>query len=487
MQIVMAAVARRRIRAVAPVVVVWPAMMLLAPGSAFAVMNWQQKSPATSPSVRASAPLVWDALHKQVVMFGGFDLAGKLGDTWVWDGTNWTQKSPSTSPSARFGHAMAWDAAHNQVVLFGGKNNTTSLNDTWVWDGSNWTQMSPSSSPSPRENPGVAWDATHNRLVLFGGETNDGQGNFTYFNDTWVWDGANWTQMSPSASPSSRTQVGMAWDAARNQVVAFGGYFSDGFNSTIYNDTWVWDGATWTQKSPVASPPARAWFKMAYDEARSQTVIFGGYNNSDALPTDTWVWDGTNWIQQSPLVSPGGQQGPGMAYDEVHQQVVTFGGQTFTTDINETWIWYDVPSVNITITSAQTAATFSVSGSDCQAGSAYTVPQTLQWGPGSTCTVTFESLVSGGTGVQSVFTGWADDVADNPRTITTPSGDATYTANYKTQYLLSTAVVAAGAGSATGAGSMTRTPRQAWWRRAPQATYLPAGRPRCLRTPLHPL
>ena len=79
----------------------------------------------------------------------------------------------------------------------------------------------------------------------------------------------NWTQKSP-ASPSSRSLHAMAYDAARGQVVLFGGY-GGGFR----NDTWVWDGTTWAQKSPATSPSSRYGHAMAYDAARGQVVLFG--------------------------------------------------------------------------------------------------------------------------------------------------------------------------------------------------------------------
>jgi hypothetical protein len=36
---------------------------------------------------------------------------------------------------------------------------------------------------------------------------------------------------------------------------------------------------------------------MAYDAARSQIVLFGGYSLEDGEVGDTWTWDGTDWTQ----------------------------------------------------------------------------------------------------------------------------------------------------------------------------------------------
>ena len=49
---------------------------------------------------------------------------------------------------------------------------------------------------------------------------------------------------------------------------AYGDLFG-GFNGTAaLNETWTWDGATWTQLSPTTSPSARAGASMAYDPER---------------------------------------------------------------------------------------------------------------------------------------------------------------------------------------------------------------------------
>ena len=53
---------------------------------------------------------------------------------------NWVHRTPTTSPSARSGPSMVYDAAIGEVVLFGGYN-SGGLNDTWTYDGSEWTQL----------------------------------------------------------------------------------------------------------------------------------------------------------------------------------------------------------------------------------------------------------------------------------------------------------------------------------------------------------
>jgi hypothetical protein len=247
---------------------------------------------------------------------------------------NWFQESPAAGPPARDYAALAYDAAQVQVVLFGGAGEPGGVccgyfNDTWVWDGTNWTQEFPADSPSARAAFGMAYDAAQGQVVLFGGSDGINQ-----FNDTWVWNGTNWTQLSPANSPSARAAFVMVYDA-QSQVVLFGGLNGSG----DLNDTWVWNGTNWTQQSPATSPPARSDYDMAYDTVHGQVVLFGGLSGTSFLG-DTWVWDGTTWTQQSPATSPPARAESPMAYDTALSEAVLFGGSNGSgTPLNDTWVW----------------------------------------------------------------------------------------------------------------------------------------------------
>src|SRR5580658_7534741 len=89
---------------------------------------------------------------------------------------DWTRQIPQNFPPARQTHAMAYDSAHGQVVLFGGTNGyggiyitAQALDDTWLWDGSNWTGKTPQTVPPARAGHSMAYDATHGQVVMFGG------------------------------------------------------------------------------------------------------------------------------------------------------------------------------------------------------------------------------------------------------------------------------------------------------------------------------
>jgi hypothetical protein len=242
---------------------------------------------------------------------------------------NWVQRSPSVSPSGFYDSAMVYDPARQVSVLFGGYGGGQWDNQTWEWDGTNWTQRFPATSPSPRVSD-MVYDSFRHVTVLFGGDSQN-----VLLNDTWEWDGNNWTQMSPATSPPNRGGAPMAYDSVRHVTVLFGG----GGNSRNLNDTWEWDGSNWTERHPATSPPARTRFCIAYDSARHRTVLFGGQSDS-TFYNDTWEWDGNNWTQMSPATSPPARSTCSMVYDSARHVMVMFGGNDSIGNLlNDTWEW----------------------------------------------------------------------------------------------------------------------------------------------------
>ena len=175
----------------------------------------------------------------------------------------------------------------------------------------------------------MAFDPGTGQLILFGGTGTTGA-----LADTWTWNGITWTQLHPAASPTARANASMAYDPGTGQLVLFGGADASGSQA----DTWTWNGTTWTQQSPGTSPGARISGAMAYDPATGQLVLFGGTGTTGAL-ADTWTWNGTTWAPQSPGTSPTARAGASMAYDPATGQLVLFGGSDASGPEADTWNW----------------------------------------------------------------------------------------------------------------------------------------------------
>ena len=64
-----------------------------------------------------------------------------------------------------------------------------------------------------------------------------------------------WTQASTSNAPSARYSHGMVYDSTRGVTVLFGGVAISAGNQ---NDTWEWNGQSWTQMQVNDTPPVHS-------------------------------------------------------------------------------------------------------------------------------------------------------------------------------------------------------------------------------------
>ncbi|MFO1077210.1 MAG: kelch repeat-containing protein [Planctomycetota bacterium] len=342
---------------------------------------WTAVSQALRPSPRLSPAMALDPTRGRVVLFGGRSGSNVLGDTWEWDGASWTQRAPAMAPSARAA-AMAFDPARQRVVVLGGLDaGYAQRPDTWEWDGATWTPsgnlpqaMAPLAcndgaavvigtskgelwrrsgtgwnvlfaDPRPVASGGaVAWDPTRGELllaeafgsgrtmawngswqvrstggpspridaalaplgtdmVLFGGLDVSYLPLYAMYDQTWRWNGQSWTQAMPAHAPSPR--YGHAMVATGGTILLFGGVATTG----LAGDTWRYDGVDWTELQPIASPSPRTRPALAYDATRQRAVLFGGLVQSTPM-ADTWEWDGQNWIVFSPTNQPFGGSWP---------------------------------------------------------------------------------------------------------------------------------------------------------------------------------
>src|SRR5438876_7586913 len=119
-----------------------------------------------------------------------------------------------------------------------------------------------------------------------------------------------WAERLPATSPPGTAYGQVAFDAARSQVVMFGGNTEGGYTAA----TWTWDGSTWAQQHPAQAPAPRVGHAFAYDPLRREIVLFGGIESETAL-ADTWTWDGTDWARRTPAASPPARYGAAMAFD----------------------------------------------------------------------------------------------------------------------------------------------------------------------------
>jgi hypothetical protein len=280
---------------------------------------------------------------------------------------------------------MTDDPASGDPVLFGGSNGSSYLNDTWTWDGTNWTEQTPATSPPARA--GATMEYFDGQVVLFGGYNGT-----SYLNDTWVWDGTTWTEQS-GTNPPARAYASMAEDTGyargTGALVLFGGY-----NGTHYlGDTWIYTATGWSQQSPVTSPSARADAAMAYNGSLAEPTLFGGYNGSSTLG-DTWEYSGTDWVEQTPSAVPPARADAAMTDNSTDGQLLLFGGLSTTATssvLDDTWAFYSAPDAptGVTATAGNAQATVTMNAVPFYGDGGYTITSyTVTSSGGQTCTVT---------------------------------------------------------------------------------------------------
>ena len=199
---------------------------------------------------------------------------------------NWTTLSPTSSPQACQGRSMAYDPAVRGVILWDSCGTRPS---TWEFQRGNWTKLSTARQPDVGGLATMAYDVKDRYLVLFGGYRGTVTTNYTMTTttaSTWKFQNGSWSNISPVVSPPARGEAAMTYDTRDGYIVLFGGAFyysnSTGIPATIYrplNDTWTFSNGSWTN---ITRNSARAPLpllppaaSMSYDAKDRYVLLLG--------------------------------------------------------------------------------------------------------------------------------------------------------------------------------------------------------------------
>lgn len=286
-------------------------------------LGWIQIFPATVPPARSGHAMVYDSNRRQVILFGGIQSGTFLGDTWRYRNRNWTALAPPSSPPARTQAGMAFDPIRDRVVLHGGVDAGGARRDTWEFDGTIWTQRL-SDGPS-LQAVSLVYDEARAEVLMLG----YGSQNTT---EMYRLTAAGWEQLSPEDLPSCINFSQMTYQKHNQTVVFVGGQC---FNGAVADETWEWDGTNWTDVSPAINPGSVLGHALAYDRTRNETILFGG--TFIGATNTTYRYRNGKWTEASQNKEPGPRSLALMVYDPVRNVTLLYGGLNESREFFDFW------------------------------------------------------------------------------------------------------------------------------------------------------
>jgi len=260
-------------------------------------------------------------------------------DDWAWDGYAWTGGPSSSSYDGQYRGALSW-LGPGRLVKFGGLPFGPGAafpfpdNRTWwrTTGASAWTTSDPGllePGTASWDDPALAWDLPRSQLLFFSQPVGTWTGTYSVFTGV-----VAWQARATGTPPKSVSGHRLAYCASAGGTVLFGGVTAGG---ALLDETWVWNGAGWTQASPAVHPSARRRHAMFCDEERDKLLLFGGVDAAGAPLSDWWEYDGTTWRPLAPSESPSARSEAGAAYVSGRGEAVLFGGYGLNF-LGDTWV-----------------------------------------------------------------------------------------------------------------------------------------------------
>ena len=202
------------------------------------------------------------------------------------------------------------------------------------------------------------------------------------------------------------------------------------------------------QITETVSPPTVLGGPTSGTTGTSNTYTAGGSISNLGHSVEyqfDWKGDGTD-------VSPWGSATQSKAWAAVGTYNVRARARCVThTNVVSSWIG----PIFLNITQATLSYTVTTNPSGLQItvdGANYIAPQIFNWAAGATHNLSVNSPQNGTSGTRYVHSSWSDGGAQ-AHTITVPTSSTTYTANFRTQYSLTTSANPTAGGAVTPSGT----------------------------------
>lgn len=275
-------------------------------------LTWQvQLSDSQPDSQNAQIVATYDSVRQRAVFLLGQFPSNR---TIEWDGAAWIDHGVTQvtlSGLVATAQAIGFDPNAQRTVAFGGFAYPIMLDATWTWDGATWTQRSPTQVPPARRDAGMFFDEVRQALILVAGTGNNGispPNPSLERSDTWQWTGTDWVQLAPATSPAAGACLA-TYDSARDRGVLV---------PRAGGSVWEFDGNDWTEVVPATTPTQIAGGSLTFDAVRQRALL--------QVLDETWEWSGTDWA----LVGTGGPT-PTMpvVFDKVTQRTLLANTRTW--------------------------------------------------------------------------------------------------------------------------------------------------------------
>jgi hypothetical protein len=345
--------------------------------------------PATYPSERQGANLVYSPDDHGSLLFGGSGPGGLLQDTWRYSNGAWSELiggsacTTSTCPSPRTEAMMTYDTADHEAVLFGGFNQygypAGVLRDTWVFSSGAWRNITATAGtpPSARFDGSMVFDSGDNFVLLFGGSNSTG----LPVGETWKFFGGTWTNLTASLPLAPEAREGAAiGNSPQGWVFLVGGL---GATSLIQNDylqsggpyvAWWFHNGSWSPATTPVNPHlpqslsfasdgygpcGRVNAALGWSPKNHRFVLFGGFGVPGTTSScgssiflfplnDTYVYTGSlgsdfvEWYNDTTPGAPSARGIAGYTSDYSAGYFLVFGGSKGVGqgDLNDTWRYF---------------------------------------------------------------------------------------------------------------------------------------------------
>jgi hypothetical protein len=225
--------------------------------------SWRPLALDGGPGPRVMHSLGYDPARRRVVLYGGYGpgFAGAQDDTWEFDGAAWRAVTPDGggTPGPNANAPMTYDPVRGELLMFGGGGSGSDL--LWAWNGHRWSYRGAVTRPPARFGGWMTWDPRRGVAVLTGGR------GTTWLDDVWEWDGVTWREVTSAPTGIAGPVV---FDSARQAVLFMGRRETSAWDGTTFrplgigrtpgSDTWrkyavydglrerallLWAGETW--------------------------------------------------------------------------------------------------------------------------------------------------------------------------------------------------------------------------------------------------